>query len=288
MVCKVIIFLGVAVLVQGAVVELAQPVEDAVPQYSFAYDVQDALTGDSKSQFETRTGDVVRGSYSLIEPDGTRRIVDYTADGVNGFNAVITREPALAAISAPVVPVGVSYPAPVTSVYPAPVAPVPAPAGPPSVPSSGPDSDVEVVEARSGRVVSDQAKSGRIVSDQAQSGRIVSDQARSGRIVSDQAKSGRIVSDQAKSGRIVSDQARSAENQQQRTNSAQISDQDQDSDNRQYAPVRARANFVAPSASRINNFQRLVVEPASGTTYYSAYASPYGFAAPGFTYSTVL
>ncbi|XP_014245734.1 larval cuticle protein A3A-like [Cimex lectularius] len=78
---------------------------DPHPQYSYAYDVQDALTGDSKSQHETRDGDVVHGSYSLVEADGTRRTVDYTADPVNGFNAVVHKEAAVvkAAVAAPVV-----------------------------------------------------------------------------------------------------------------------------------------------------------------------------------------
>lgn len=66
---------------------------DPYPQYSYAYDVQDTLTGDAKSQHESRNGDVVSGSYSLLEADGTRRIVEYTADPVNGFNAVVRREP---------------------------------------------------------------------------------------------------------------------------------------------------------------------------------------------------
>lgn len=69
---------------------------DTAPHYTFAYDVQDVITGDSKSQFETRNGDIVQGSYSLIEADGSRRIVDYTADPVNGFNAVVNREPSVA------------------------------------------------------------------------------------------------------------------------------------------------------------------------------------------------
>lgn len=43
---------------------------DAHPKYSFAYDVQDGLTGDSKSQHESRDGDVVHGSYSLVDADG--------------------------------------------------------------------------------------------------------------------------------------------------------------------------------------------------------------------------
>jgi hypothetical protein len=67
---------------------------DPNPQYSFVYDVQDALTGDSKGHQETRNGDYVQGVYYLVEPDGTRRIVEYTADPVNGFNAVVRREPA--------------------------------------------------------------------------------------------------------------------------------------------------------------------------------------------------
>lgn len=66
---------------------------DPNPQYSFAYDIQDSLTGDSKSQHETRSGDVVQGSYSLVDPDGHKRTVEYTADPHNGFNAVVHREP---------------------------------------------------------------------------------------------------------------------------------------------------------------------------------------------------
>ncbi|XP_046988325.1 uncharacterized protein LOC124594017 [Schistocerca americana] len=65
---------------------------DPNPQYSYAYNVQDALTGDSKTQHESRSGDVVQGSYSLVEPDGSIRTVDYTADPVNGFNAVVHKE----------------------------------------------------------------------------------------------------------------------------------------------------------------------------------------------------
>ncbi|XP_049807154.1 larval cuticle protein A3A-like [Schistocerca nitens] len=66
---------------------------DPLPQYSFAYNIQDTLTGDSKSQQESRNGDVVQGSYSLVEPDGNVRTVLYSADPVNGFNAVVQRGP---------------------------------------------------------------------------------------------------------------------------------------------------------------------------------------------------
>lgn len=71
---------------------------DPNPQYSYAYDVQDSLTGDFKQHTESRSGDAVSGSYSLLEADGSRRIVDYTADPINGFNAVVHKEPAAALV----------------------------------------------------------------------------------------------------------------------------------------------------------------------------------------------
>uniref|UniRef100_A0A182X2A7 Uncharacterized protein n=1 Tax=Anopheles quadriannulatus TaxID=34691 RepID=A0A182X2A7_ANOQN len=61
------------------------------PKYSYNYGVHDSLTGDVKSQVESRDGDVVKGQYSLVEPDGSVRTVDYTADDVNGFNAVVSK-----------------------------------------------------------------------------------------------------------------------------------------------------------------------------------------------------
>ncbi|XP_034239905.1 cuticle protein 8-like [Thrips palmi] len=67
---------------------VAEPV--AHPAYAFKYGVHDAHTGDVKSQSEHRDGDVVKGEYSLVQPDGTTRTVHYTADDHNGFNAVVT------------------------------------------------------------------------------------------------------------------------------------------------------------------------------------------------------
>ncbi|CAK9815109.1 Larval cuticle protein A2B [Anthophora quadrimaculata] len=82
---------------------------DPNPQYSFSYSVADGLTGDNKAQEETRNGDVVQGSYSLIEPDGSRRVVSYAADPINGFNAVVQKDPSItvktALATAPVRPV---------------------------------------------------------------------------------------------------------------------------------------------------------------------------------------
>lgn len=53
--------------------------------------MQDHHTGDIKHQSEVRDGGVVKGQYSLVEPDGSIRTVDYTADDVHGFNAVVTK-----------------------------------------------------------------------------------------------------------------------------------------------------------------------------------------------------
>lgn len=71
---------------------LARSVEaDAYPQYQYAYNVNDVLTGDNKAQEEIRDGDVVKGYYSLVEADGSVRKVNYYADPVNGFNAVVQK-----------------------------------------------------------------------------------------------------------------------------------------------------------------------------------------------------
>ncbi|XP_045446139.1 cuticle protein 7-like [Melitaea cinxia] len=63
--------------------------EYAHPKYNFAYSVADPHTGDHKSQHESRDGDSVHGSYSLVQPDGSVRKVEYSADAHNGFNAIV-------------------------------------------------------------------------------------------------------------------------------------------------------------------------------------------------------
>ncbi|CAB3243104.1 unnamed protein product [Arctia plantaginis] len=61
----------------------------AHPKYDFAYSVSDPHTGDHKSQHESRDGDSVHGYYSLAQPDGSVRKVEYKADAHSGFNAVV-------------------------------------------------------------------------------------------------------------------------------------------------------------------------------------------------------
>ena len=70
------------------------------------------MTGDVKSQSETRDGGVVKGQYSLVEPDGSVRTVDYTADDVNGFNAVVSKSAPLVHAHAPVAPIAYAAHAP--------------------------------------------------------------------------------------------------------------------------------------------------------------------------------
>jgi hypothetical protein len=80
-----------------------QPEPVSYPKYSFNYGIKDPHTGDIKSQAEERDGDVVKGQYSLVEPDGSVRTVDYTADDHNGFNAVVHKTAPKIIAHAPVV-----------------------------------------------------------------------------------------------------------------------------------------------------------------------------------------
>nr|XP_014099737.2 larval cuticle protein A2B-like [Bactrocera oleae] len=98
---------------------------DPHPQYTYGYDVKDALSGDSKTAVETRDGDIVQGQYSLNDADGYRRIVDYTSDPINGFNAVVRREPLVAPVVAAPAPIvraaPFAAPAPIVAAAPAPL-----------------------------------------------------------------------------------------------------------------------------------------------------------------------
>ncbi|KAL7732887.1 hypothetical protein ACLKA6_006009 [Drosophila palustris] len=61
----------------------------ARPEYSFAYGIEDGQTRVLQNRKETRNGDEVRGVYSVVDPDGTLRVVKYTADDANGFQAEV-------------------------------------------------------------------------------------------------------------------------------------------------------------------------------------------------------
>ncbi|GAB6023996.1 hypothetical protein CHUAL_008722 [Chamberlinius hualienensis] len=61
--------------------------------YNFGYDVKDYVYGNQQSRHESGSADpkgVTKGSYSLVEPDGSVRTVNYEADWVNGFRATVS------------------------------------------------------------------------------------------------------------------------------------------------------------------------------------------------------
>ncbi|VVC95754.1 unnamed protein product [Leptidea sinapis] len=76
----------------------------AHPKYAFDYSVKDPHTGDDKEHWETRDGDKVKGQYTVVDTDGTKRIVEYQADD-NGFNAVVHKIGAPKIIEEPSKPV---------------------------------------------------------------------------------------------------------------------------------------------------------------------------------------
>ncbi|XP_050075662.1 cuticle protein 19-like [Anopheles maculipalpis] len=59
--------------------------------YKFEYGVKDPHTGDHKTHWEERDGDVVKGAYTVLDADGSSRLVEYTADPHHGFNAVVKK-----------------------------------------------------------------------------------------------------------------------------------------------------------------------------------------------------
>ncbi|KAF0772239.1 cuticle protein 8-like isoform X1 [Aphis craccivora] len=72
--------------------DYAQHSSPAAAPYHFEYGVKDLHTQDIKSQREESDGNGnVKGSYSLVEPDGSTRLVEYTADREHGFNAVVKK-----------------------------------------------------------------------------------------------------------------------------------------------------------------------------------------------------
>ncbi|KAL3288695.1 hypothetical protein HHI36_003129 [Cryptolaemus montrouzieri] len=62
------------------------------PEYEYGYSVNEPSTGDQKFHTESRRDNIVQGTYSLIEPDGSRRTVVYIAD-IYGFRVRMYRDP---------------------------------------------------------------------------------------------------------------------------------------------------------------------------------------------------
>ncbi|XP_046966670.1 cuticle protein 8-like [Vanessa cardui] len=137
---KCVLFFGMVAAASAIAVPLvpvakvAYAEQEAPAHYEFQYSVHDEQSGDVKQQQESRAGDAVHGSYSLVQPDGVHRIVEYTSDKEHGFNAnvryegqpIATPAPAKIAYAAPIAKVAysapVAYAAPVVKAYSAPLA----------------------------------------------------------------------------------------------------------------------------------------------------------------------
>lgn len=63
------------------------------PSYQFGFDVKDEEFTNYQNRKEQRDGNVIKGSYSVVDSDGFIRTVTYTADPKEGFKAEVVREP---------------------------------------------------------------------------------------------------------------------------------------------------------------------------------------------------
>ncbi|KAL4112882.1 hypothetical protein QTP88_016601 [Uroleucon formosanum] len=94
MAVKMIIFAACVATILAQYAAPAYPAQHAYAPtpYNFEYSVNDPHTYDVKSQFEYSDGnDYVKGTYSLLEADGSTRVVEYTADDHSGFNAEVKK-----------------------------------------------------------------------------------------------------------------------------------------------------------------------------------------------------
>lgn len=67
--------------------------QNSNPNYQFGFDVKDDEYTNYQNRKEVRDGNVIKGSYSVVDSDGFIRTVTYTADPKEGFKADVVREP---------------------------------------------------------------------------------------------------------------------------------------------------------------------------------------------------
>lgn len=91
---KIVLVLAFATIASaGIIAEHAHYQHEQPANYDFNYEVHDTHTGDIKRQYEVAKDGNIQGEYSLVEPDGIhRRVVSYTANDHEGFNAKVHRE----------------------------------------------------------------------------------------------------------------------------------------------------------------------------------------------------
>ena len=85
-------FAGYIQYEQPAIIKKVIQAEEPA-NYEFNYNVHDDHTGDIKQQHESAKNGAISGFYTLNDADGYKRIVHYTADDHNGFQAKVEREP---------------------------------------------------------------------------------------------------------------------------------------------------------------------------------------------------
>ncbi|CAO1308725.1 unnamed protein product [Diamesa hyperborea] len=71
------------------------------PSYQFGFDVKDDEFTNYQNRKESREGNVIKGSYSVVDSDGFIRTVTYTADPKEGFKAEVVREPTNIVVKVP-------------------------------------------------------------------------------------------------------------------------------------------------------------------------------------------
>ncbi|CAG9771545.1 unnamed protein product [Ceutorhynchus assimilis] len=76
---------------ETVIITCKKQIKSTPTDYSFSYGVKDIHTGDVKHQWEKKEGNSIKGQYSLVEPDGSIRTVEYTADEKNGFSAIVKK-----------------------------------------------------------------------------------------------------------------------------------------------------------------------------------------------------
>lgn len=88
---KIILLFAVVSVASAGIIAGYQHEQPA--NYQFNYEVHDTHLGDIKRQHEVAKDGQISGEYSLVEPDGIhRRVVSYTANDHDGFNAKVHRE----------------------------------------------------------------------------------------------------------------------------------------------------------------------------------------------------
>jgi hypothetical protein len=98
---SLIVFIGLIAIASAGVIGSYEKYEEPA-NYEFQYHVDDDHTKDIKAHSEHASNGAVQGQYWLIDSDGHKRIVDYTADDHHGFQATVRREPTDVKVPIPV------------------------------------------------------------------------------------------------------------------------------------------------------------------------------------------